>query len=434
MKCTYACRSADHALARRQFLGQLAAGSLTLGLGASASTAGLFTSPLATDLLVQQQKRVLMFFMAGGLSQLESWDPKPGTATGGPFRAIPTSVPGVHISELLPQTAQLMHRLLLVRGVNTSEDDHLKGQYLMTTGRRQTAAADYPRLGAVVAKALHAEKLELPGHIHITPGGGGGRSSDAAYLGPQYASVVLGNGNPPANTAVPEGISPEKDAERHALRCALSQHFLMRRRTAQTDAYLQSYDQAARLMQRRDAFDISKVSDKDQERYGKHDLGRHCLLARRLLEQGAVCVQVSHSNYDTHNENFDFHIEQMGEFDQSFSAIVRDLDERGMLDSTLVLVISEFGRTPNINLYYGRDHWSKAWSIVLAGCGIQVGGAYGKTNSDGTEVVEGQVDHGQLFHTYLQALGLDSSASFLIDGREVPMADPAVTAVDEILT
>ena len=204
-------------------------------------------------------------------------------------------------------------------------------------------------------------------------------------------------------------------------------------RTAQTDAYMQSYDQALRLMQRRDAFDVSQEPAADLERYGQYDLGRHCLLARRLLEQGALFVQVSHSNYDTHNENFDFHIEQVGEFDRSFSAIIRDLDDRGMLDSTLVIVMSEFGRTPNINMYYGRDHWSRAWSIALAGCGIQAGGAYGKTNELGTEVVEGQVNHGQLFHTYLQALGIDSTLTFEIGGREIPIADPAEAPIDEIL-
>ena len=427
MKCTYACGSAEHALARRKFLGQLAAGSLAVG------GAGLFASPLAAEALARQHKRVLLFYMSGGLSQLESWDPKPGTSTGGPFRAIPTAVPGVHVSELLPQTAKIMGRLLLVRGVNTSEDDHGKGQYMMLTGRRQTPAADYPRLGAVVAKALHAEQRELPGHIHITPGGGGGRSADAAYLGPQYASVVLGNGNPPSDTALPGGVTESVDVQRHAIRRAMSDHFLARRRTAQTDAYLQSYDQAARLMQRREAFDVSREPEQDQDRYGKYDLGRHCLLARRLLEQGALFVQVSHSNYDTHNENFDFHIEQVGEFDRSFSAIISDLDQRGMLDSTLVIVMSEFGRTPNINVYYGRDHWSKAWSIVMAGSGVQVGGAFGKTNDNGTEVVEGQVDHGQLFHTYLQAVGVDSTMSFNVGGREVPLADPAKAAVDEIL-
>ena len=152
------------------------------------------------------------------------------------------------------------------------------------------------------------------------------------------------------------------------------------------------------------------------------------------MEQGALFVQVSHSNYDTHNENFNFHIEQVGEFDRSFSATIRDLDDRGLLESTLVIVISEFGRTPNINVYYGRDHWSKAWSIAMAGCGVQVGGAYGKTNDHGTEVVDGQVDHGQLFHTYLQAVGIESMASFDVGGREIPVADPARAPIYDILT
>lgn len=139
-------------------------------------------------------------------------------------------------------------------------------------------------------------------------------------------------------------------------------------------------------------------------------------------------------DYDTHNENFNFHIEQMGEFDRSFACFVEDLAQRGMLESTLIVVLSEFGRTPNINLYYGRDHWSRAWSVCLAGCRILRGAVYGQTNSNGTEVTDGQVDHGALFHTYLQAAGVDSTASFDIDGREMPIADPAAAAVTQLLT
>jgi uncharacterized protein (DUF1501 family) len=157
-------------------------------------------------------------------------------------------------------------------------------------------------------------------------------------------------------------------------------------------------------------------------------------LARRLLEKGITFVQLSHSNYDTHNENFNFHIEQLGEFDRSFACFVSDLAARGMLDSTLIVVLSEFGRTPNINLYYGRDHWSKSWSVCLAGCRIPRGAAYGTTNADGTEVTDKQVDHGALFHTYLQAAGVDSTASFDIDGRMMPVADPAAAPIDELLT
>lgn len=429
MKPYYACGSTQHAIARRKFLGGMAA----VGAGSMVGGLGIFARPAAANELAKQQKRIVVFNMHGGLSQLESWDPKPGATTGGPFRAIPTSTPGIHISELLPKTAQQMHHLCLVRGVNTAEDDHGKGAYLMLTGRRQTAAADYPRIGAVAAKALAPADDALPGHIIITPGGGGGSGNDSAYLEPKYASVVLGNGNPPQYTARPDSIAEQADASRNEFRRRVNERFLSRRRSAMTDAYASSFEQARLLMERRDVFDVTKEPAADQDRYGKYDFGRHCLLARRLLEKGVTFVQVSHSNYDTHNENFDFHLEQLAEFDLGFSNFVQDIADRGMLDSTLIVVLSEFGRTPNINLYYGRDHWSKAWSVVMAGCRTPRGAAYGATNPDGTEVVDGQVDHGQLFHTYLQSVGVDSTGSFNVAGRDMPMADPAAEPVRALL-
>jgi hypothetical protein len=430
MDAKYACKSHEHTIARRQFMGSLAA----VGASACAGGLGIFSSPAIAAQLKSDQKRIVVFNMAGGLSQLESWDPKPGTATGGPFRAIPTSVPGIHISELLPDTAKQMHHLCLVRGVNTSEDDHGKGAYMMMTGRRQNPASEYPQIGAVAAKALTPANTSLPGHILITPGGGGGRGNDAAYLGPKYASVQLGNGNPPQNTILPKEISANSEAARQDFRRHVNEHFLNRRRTAVSEAFTYSFEQAQQLMQQRDVFDVSKEPAKDAERYGKYDFGRHCLLARRLLEKGITFVQVTHSNYDTHNENFNFHIEQLGEFDRAFACFVNDLAARGMLDSTLIVVLSEFGRTPGINLYHGRDHWSKAWSVCLAGCRIPRGVAFGKTNADGTAVVDKQVDHGALFHTYLKAAGVDSTGTFVIDGRKMPIADPAASAVSELLT
>jgi hypothetical protein len=326
-----------------------------------------------------------------------------------------------------------MHHLALVRGVNTSEDDHGKGIYLMLHGRRQTPAADYPEIGAVVAKALEPLGGDaLPGHIKVTSGGGG-RGNDAAYLGPRYASVHLGDGKPPRNSSRPDGMSDDDEARRQQFRRLVNEHFLNRRRTAMTDLYTYSYEQALQLMEQRQIFDVSLEPQKDQERYGDHAFGRHCLLARRLLEHGITFVQVSHANYDTHNENFRFHYEQMGEFDGPFATLIADLADRGMLDSTLVVVLSEFGRTPNINQYYGRDHWSRAWSVCLAGAKIARGAVLGKTNEDGTAVVDHQVDHAQLFHTYLQAVGIDSFATIDVAGRPVPLADPAAAPIKELL-
>ena len=427
MKCTYACDSADHVVSRRRFLGRAAA-----GVGAAAGISTL-TRPLLAGDLEKRRKQVLVIFLAGGSSQLETWDPKPKTETGGPFRAIETSVPGIVVSELLPGTAKQMHRLALVRGINTNENDHGKGQYMMHTGRRETPGQVYPHLGSVASRFLGADKDPLPGYIHITPGGGGLGGSEAAFLGPKHAALYLGNGNAPAHTARVAALSASEDAARQDLRRRFNDRFAMRRRTAETEAYTTTYEQALLLMERREVFDVSKEPVRDQERYGSHDFGRHCLLARRLLESGATFVQVSHSNYDTHNENFAFHLEQVGEFDQGFSCLIDDLAQRGRLQDTLVVVMSEFGRTPQINHLYGRDHWGTAWSICMAGAGIKPGCAVGKTNAKGTEVVDRQVGAGHLFHTYLQAVGLDSRSDFEVDGRSIQIADPTATPIGELL-
>jgi uncharacterized protein (DUF1501 family) len=398
-----------------------------------ASGFGSFIRPAAAEQLAKDQKQILVIWLAGGASQLETWDPKPKTETGGPFRAIETSVPGIQISELLPKTALQMHRLALVRGLNTNENDHGKGHYMMHTGRAQLPGTEHPHLGSVAARFLAKGTEPLPGYIHITPGGGGVGGSEAAFLGPKYGALYLGNGHAPANTARDGAVTAAADLARHDLRRHANDRFANRRRTAETEAYTTTYEQALQLMERREVFDVSKEPVRDQERYGSHDFGRHCLLARRLLESGATFVQVSHSNYDTHNENFAFHLEQLGEFDQGFATLVGDLADRGRLERTLIIVMSEFGRTPSINSLYGRDHWGTAWSVALAGCGLKSGTVVGKTNPKGTEVVDRQVGAGHLFHTYLNAVGLDPKDDFHVDGRQIQIADPTAGPIKELL-
>jgi uncharacterized protein (DUF1501 family) len=424
--CEYACQTADHAVSRRSFLGTSAAGF--------AGLLGGFAAPAAARELSRSGKRVFTIFLHGGVSQLETWDPKPGTDTGGPFRAIPTSVPGIHICELLPHTAKQMHSLALVRGLNTADDDHGRGAIIMQTGRKPEPGIEYPHLGAVAAKLLGTGKEDLPGHIQIHPGGGGGfNKQDAAFLGPRYASVSVSEGKPPADLNRPAGLTTETDRQREALRQKLNARFAQTRRTAMTEAYAESYDQAAKVVARSDAFDISKEDPKLADKYGRHDFGRHMLLARRLLEQGVTFVNVQHTNYDTHHENFDFHIEQLGEFDKPFATFLEDLADRGMLDSTLIVVMSEFGRTPKINHLYGRDHWSKAWSVALAGAGLKTGAVVGKTNANGTAVTDREVNGGHLFHTYLRAVGQDPTKNFYPNDRPVPIADPKASAITELL-
>ncbi len=427
MAFLYGCGSLEHRISRRSLLAGLVGGAVgSMGLSR-------VVHPAVIEQLKASQKRLLLFFMAGGSSQLETWDPKPGTDTGGPFRAIPTSVPGIHISELLPYTAQQMHHLALVRSVNTAEDDHGRGAYIMETGRRPEPVMRYPALGSVMAKFLGPADSPLPGYIHVRPGGGGQGRADAAFLGPRYAALTLGDGKPPANVLRPERLSESADRMRQQMRERIDHRFMMRRKTAETEAYAYSYDQAARLMERRDVFDVSKETAADLARYGTHDFGRHCLLARRLLENDIACVKLTHSEYDTHYENFDFHIEQLGEFDRPFATLMADLADRGLLESTLVVVMAEFGRTPRINQGLGRDHWSKAWSVVLAGCGIQPGAVIGKTNENGTAVSDREVNAGHLFHTYFRALGLDPTRKYVVNDRPIAMADPAASAITELL-
>lgn len=431
MRCDYACGSTDHVTNRRRFLGGLGAAGVsaaTLGGGLGGMLVG---HPSMAGQLQGQQKRVLNIFLHGGVSQLETWDPKPNTDTGGPFRAIPTSVPGIHLGELLPHTAKQMHHLALVRSLNTNNNDHGRGQEEMTTGHKRIPGTEYPHLGAIAAKMLTAEDFPLPGHVLIRGGGRG--SNPAAYLGPKYASVVMNNGEPPRFTERPEALTKEADARRNQLRSEWNERFSRRRRTADTDAYTYSYDQAQDLLSQRNVFDLKREPAADRERYGTSEFGQHCLLARRLLEHDVPFVQINHANYDTHHENFDFHIEQLGEFDQPFATLIADLHDRGLLEETLVCVMSEFGRTPKINTRYGRDHWGKSWSVAMAGCGIQHGSVIGGTNENGTEVIDREVDHGHLFHTILQAVGIDSTSEFEIAGRTFPVADPAKSPIRELL-
>jgi hypothetical protein len=419
---------------RRAFLESAVAGSV----GSAVGLGGILTGSRAiADQFKAGHKQVLNIFLHGGVSQLETWDPKPNTDTGGPFRAIPTSVPGTHICELLPHTAQQMHRLSIVRSLDTKNGNHARGVVEMTTGRKETPGTDYPHLGAVAAKVLTPESFSLPGHILVrqSPGKRNVESEfhKAAYLGPRFASMAIYDAKPPEFGDGPDAITAEVDQRRNAFRDRINDRFAGRRRTADTEAYNFSFDQARELVAQRHVFDAAREPAADQERYGTSPFGKHCLLARRLLEHGVPYVQVNHADYDTHHENFNFHIEQLGEFDLPFAMLVADLADRGMLENTLICVMSEFGRTPKINKTYGRDHWGTAWSVAFAGTGIQTGAVIGKTNKNGTAVVEREVDHGHIFHTILQAAGIDSTGEFHVGGRRFPMADPAKSGISELL-
>lgn len=411
---------------RRSMLSSLLAGA------AGAGSLGQFVHPLVARELESKSKQVLIFLLNGGLSQFESFDPKPNTDTGGPFRAISTAVPGTHFCELMPWTARIADKLAVVRSMFAEKvpGSHGGAREYVVTGR-PPQQGPYPWMGPVYSKLL-ADAGNLPGNIHITPSRWGPRQ-DAAFLGPRHASFVLSGGRPPLNMDRPDLFNEELDGTRYRLRQIADLRFSQRRRTAHTEAYQSSYEQASQLIRQKELFDVSQESEKDQLRYGTHDVGRHCLLARRLLEKGVTCVKVTHNNYDSHMENFNFHLEQLGEFDQPFATLMQDLDERGMLDTTLVMLVTEFGRTPVIQPDNGRDHWPANWSVILGGCGIQTGGVLGATNHNGTEIIDRPVHVGDMFHTYMRAVGLDPTQTYQVGGNNVPIGAPERTAVKELL-
>jgi len=422
------CGTLDHGIGRRQFMGEF----LT-GLGAVAGTS-LFSHPLGATEIAQKNKSVVVIYLNGGLSQFESWDPKSDLETGGPFKSIPTTVPGIRISELLPYTAKQMHHMALIRSISTDLDDHGLANNIVRSGRTTRSATEYPELGAVVAKNLERDDFPLPGHIRTMVGGSGGRTNNAAYLGPRYASVSVGaEKGGIVNTQLPDGMTVTADNRRHDWRRFVNNRYRAKVQSTEIDAYLQCFEQALRLMEKRELFDIAHESKAIQEAYGASEFGKQLLLARRLVEQEVPFVEISHDGWDFHHNNFEFHYHYVADFDRPFAHFVDDLHQRGLLERTLVIVMTEFGRTPKINAGYGRDHYPNAWSIAMAGCGIQHGAVIGKTDAKGIEVTDRKVDHRHLFHTYLQAVGIDSSGEFEIGGRKFPIADPAYGPIEELL-
>jgi hypothetical protein len=409
-------------LSRRQFLSAAAATGL--------SSSGLVRSAPAT----KSAKQVLFIWIDGGISQLESWDPKPTSPFGGPFRPIKTSVPGIDICELLPHTSRVMRHLAIDRSLATQDNSHSAGVDRVNRGDPKNRGVVYPYFGSAVAKLLGAGDSGMPPYIWIKPMSGGFVYRDAGFLGPKYGALALGDGKPPENLLRPETMSLDEDLERNELRDLADRRYAERRRKEFTEANQFVFEMAAQLQKRRELFDEKTFSPKDVERYGRHDLGRHLLLARRMLETGVRFVKVNSYGWDTHGDNFNGQGNLIPQFDRPFAAIIEDLAERGMLDNVLVVAISEFGRTPRINGHLGRDHWPEAWSCVMAGTGIKKGLVVGKTNDKGTEVASDPHDIGHLFHTWFHALGINSTLTEYDNaGQPLPIAHEGCEPVKELL-
>lgn len=417
----FQCHSPQHELSRRQVLGTFA------GLGA-----GSLLSPLVADELQSKQKQVLLIWLDGGMSQLESWDPKPGTEFGGPFRSIPTTLPGIHVSELMPHTAQQMQHLAVVRSMCTKDENHSTGVPRILRGDPKNRGVTYPYMGAAMSHLKGESDNELPNYIWVKPGSGGFIWQHGGFLGAKYGALALGDGKPPVHINRPPEMDDHRDQVRNNIRKRLNTTFLKGRRSAKVQAYDYSFQMAEKLIRRKDLF--ADFAPKDLERYGSHPLGRHILQSKRLIEEGVLFVQCHSYHWDTHGDNFNMHLDLVPQIDKPFAALIEDWQQSGLLDNVLVLLMSEFGRTPKINQRLGRDHWPEAWSLAMAGCGLNRGLVLGKTTPNGAWVDGQGYDIGHIFHTVFKAMDIDSSTTeYQNNGQPLPIAHDDCGPIKELL-
>jgi hypothetical protein len=426
------CGSPEHLINRRLFLQGGVASALGVGL---AGLHGPRESVWAGELR-QQHKHVLLLWLAGGSSQLETWDPKPGRPTGGPFKAISTAVPGVHISELMPKMAGLMNRVGLVRSLDTRIGDHGQAAELMQYGRRPEAEVSYPDFGSVVAKELGERDCPVPEYVSLylaTEGQRWGRPNPG-FLGGRYAAMSLEHAAKPDNLNLPAGVTEQEHTEREHLRQYLTERFNRQRNAPLIQGYNSTYARVRGLMQSDSLFDLEKEPVAVRDRYGKTDFGQHALIGRRLLEAGVPMVKVCRAWWDSHADNFESHRELVAEFDHVLSTLLLDLEERGLLQSTLVITLSEFGRTPMINKDVGRDHFASAWSCAFMGCGVKGGTVHGKTDADGKTVTEGKAGAGDVVATIYQAVGINPKKNYRFGPRPIPLVPEGSKSIKTVLS
>jgi len=427
------CGSPDHGIDRRGFLA--GAGAAATGFAASMTGLDALTAPALAAEMKQKQKRVILLWLAGGASQLETFDPKPGAVTGGPFRAIKTSVPGVHISELMPQMAKRMHHTCIIRSLNTRNGDHGSGAQLMMRGRRDEATLKYPDLGAVLARELGQADSKVPDYVsfYFATEGQSFAPGSAGFLGARYAPMEMYKSMMPENIARHPGIEDLDHAARADLREWLSRRFSRARHSGTLASHNEAYQRVRGLMASDQLFDLSKEPESMRDRYGRTLFGDQVLVARRLIEAGVPFVRVARAWWDSHGQNFETHQEMVPELDHVMATLIDDLKDRGLLDSTLIITLAEFGRTPNINASLGRDHFASAWSMSMTGCGIKGGACYGKTDATGHRVVDGEVGAGDLFATIYRALGINPHKNYYVGSRPIPLTDPGTKPIKEVL-
>lgn len=405
----------------------------------------LFAQQIADD--PRRTRHCILLWMSGGPSQTDTFDLKPNHENGGEFQEIQTAAPDLRISEHLPKLAAMGDKLAVLRGVTTREGDHGRGTYLMRTGRPPMGPEQYPSIGASMAAHLGNAELALPGYVSVGPYRA--FSQDAfgpGFLGPRFGPLIVGAADIPGNAqgggeGFPElkvqslersaGVTESRMNRRLAIWEDLQSEFLATRQVGAAKTHRTVYEGAVQLMNSEDAqaFDLSQEPDELRDQYGATVFGQGCLLARRLVERGVAFVEVSLGTsaggvgWDTHQDNFNAVQQLSADLDAGWATLMRDLDERGLLESTTIVWMGEFGRTPQINPNVGRDHFPQAWSTVLAGGGIAGGQAYGRTSQDGMTVLDGRLDQQDLLSTLCAALGVEDAVNLSPSGRPIPVAE-----------
>jgi hypothetical protein len=399
-----------------------AAGSAVMNWG------GLFNSDAMANEVKKSNKRCILIWLNGGCSQFETFDMKVGRPTGGLFREISTNVPGSRVCELMPRIAQRMDKLTVIRSMRTSQVDHPGGIYLMHTGWSRAANTRFPEIGAIVAKYCGNPDSDLPNFVKVSSN----RSAGAGILGPQYQPFNLGrDGELPNFSTSP--LSAELEARRHSLRDFVENHYAEKHQADPVRMHREAYERARRLNNVRDKFKLDAEWEKCHDKYGNSKIGRRMMIAARLVEAGVAFVEVGQSGYDTHADNFEGHKSLVPSMEHAWAALLDDLEERGLLDDTLVVWMGEIGRTPRINNRSGRDHYVRSWSTALAGGGVKGGLVYGESDEDGNDVKDNKVTEGDFFATIYTALGIDPATENYSGVRPIPLAQFGHRVVKDIL-
>jgi hypothetical protein len=419
-------------ITRRTMVQRLTGGMAGAAFGGSL---GAVAARAAVD--PARTRSCIVLWMAGGPSQLDTFDLKPGHANGGPFRAIATAAPAIRICEHLPHLAEYTNHLAVVRSMQTREGDHGRAAAHLHTGYTPQGAIRFPCLGSLVAHELADHQADLPGFVSVLPQGFALGSAAAGFLGPRFVPLVVGGDR---GTLHVENLQPAAGADRRSARLDLLRaqgaDFLATHPGTGSASHVTAYDRASRLQRpgAAQAFDLTQESDRVRDRYGRGLFGQGCLLARRLVERGVPFVEVTLRGWDTHNDNFEQVRSLCNILDPAWSALMGDLDQRGLLENTLIVWMGEFGRTPGINPRAGRDHYPQAWSVVLGGGGIRGGQVVGRTSPSGATVQERPVPVPDLMATILLALGLNPARQNLSNvNRPIRLADPVAVPLRGIL-